>query len=178
MYAPQYLDLRAFWPLALLAAFAGGGCGGTQSADQALEINLKNAGQTKQAVYPLGGSVTIDGQTPELSDRKDKIVVTLYDPAKPNLQPMLRPHVVVDSKGDFAFNTYVQKDGVQAGKYVVLFDRFRYDKRTGYNGPDGFKNLYNDPDKAAPEFVIDHQSPGKSDYAFDLKIAGRDAASP
>jgi len=46
---------------------------------------------------------------------------------------------------------------------VSLFDRFRYDKRTRI---------------VAPEFVNDHMPPGKSDDNFDLKIAGRDAATP
>ncbi|HUE15288.1 MAG TPA: hypothetical protein VMR25_14050, partial [Planctomycetaceae bacterium] len=47
-------------------------------------------------------------------------------------------------------------------------------------GPDGFKNLYNDPEKNAkvPEFKIDQQAPGKSDYKFDLKLAGQQEAEP
>jgi hypothetical protein len=46
--------------------------------------------------------------------------------------------------------------------------------KRGFYGPDELQNLYNDPEVNAkkPEFSIDHKAPGKSDYQFDLKIAG------
>ena len=39
--------------------------------------------------------------------------------------------------------------GVSAGKYVLVFGEFRYNKKRGYEGPDQLQNLYNDPDKNA-----------------------------
>ena len=47
-------------------------------------------------------------------------------------------------------------------------------------GPDALNNLYNDPDanaKAHPEFAIDHQAPGKTDYQFNLEAAGQPPVS-
>ena len=43
-------------------------------------------------------------------------------------------------------------------------------------GGDGLKNLYNDPDKNAKEerFQINLTSPGKTDWTFDLAVAGKD----
>ena len=43
-------------------------------------------------------------------------------------------------------------------------------------GPDGLKNLYNDPQKNRneKEFVVEVQSPGKTDYEFALSVAGKD----
>ncbi len=56
----------------------------------------------------------------------------------------------------------------------------KFDKKRGYFGKDLLKNLYNDPtqNEKSPELVIDHQPPGKKDYLIDLKIVGRDAATP
>ncbi|HEX4072436.1 MAG TPA: hypothetical protein VHX68_14745, partial [Planctomycetaceae bacterium] len=54
------------------------------------------------------------------------------------------------------------------------FAELRHNSRMGFFGPDGLKNLYNDPDvnSKKPEFVIDHQAPGKTDYTFNLSVAG------
>ena len=54
-------------------------------------------------------------------------------------------------------------------------------KRDLLVGPDGFQNLYNDATRNQtehPEFKIIHQSPGKKDYVFELKIAGRERPRP
>ena len=46
--------------------------------------------------------------------------------------------------------------------------------RRGFFPPDELKNLYNDPDKNSqnPDFKIELTPPGKTDYTFDLKVAG------
>src|SRR6202034_1383170 len=51
------------------------------------------------------------------------------------------------------------------GKFVMLFAQLGYNPRMGFFGPDGLKNLYNDPDvnSQKPEFLIDHQAPGRTD---------------
>ena len=56
----------------------------------------------------------------------------------------------------------------------MLFAQLIYDPRMGFFGPDGLKNLYNDPEinSKKPEFLIDHQAPGKTDYTFNLSVAG------
>jgi len=75
-----------------------------------------------------------------------------------------------DKNGHFEFNTYGTGDGLPAGSYVVLFAQPKTE------GGDGLKNLYNDPDKNAQEerFQINLTSPGKTDWAFDLAVAGKD----
>ena len=54
------------------------------------------------------------------------------------------------------------------------------DTKRGLLGPDQLKNLYNDPDKnkSIPEFHIDHKAPGRKDYVFDLKLAGKEPVEP
>ena len=49
-----------------------------------------------------------------------------------------------------------------------------------YRGPDGLKNLYNDPDKNKDikEFVVEVTEPGRTDYEFSLSAAGKDTATP
>jgi len=86
---------------------------------------------------------------------------------------------MVRGDGSFAFTSYVAGDGLPEGRYVVVMARLK--KEAGphrwFDGPDGLKNLYNDPEVNArrPEFVIDHKSPGRRDYLFDLKIEGKPA---
>jgi hypothetical protein len=176
---------RAFAALAALAVVGTAGCG-RQTADQAVNEALKNAGQSRVSVFPLAGKVTIDGHAPEIgaagpaATSGPRIFLFLYDPAKLDAPVSGLPKATCKPNGEFAFNTYGKGDGVPPGKYVVAIVELKLDKRKGHVGPDGLKNLYNDPEKNAQilEFTIDHQPPGKTDYAFDLKIEGREAATP
>jgi hypothetical protein len=56
----------------------------------------------------------------------------------------------------------------------MLFAQLSHNPRMSFFGPDGLNNLYNDPDvnSKKPEFLIDHQAPGKTDYTFNLSVAG------
>jgi hypothetical protein len=89
-----------------------------------------------------------------------------------------RPFCLASEDGHFSFS----QEGVESGHYVLIFALLRRKGLRNLLGPDGLNNLYNDPDanaKSHPEFVIDHQAPGKTDYTFNLDIAGKDAvASP
>jgi hypothetical protein len=165
---------------ALMLLISVGGCSGTQSADQALNKALANAGQQREKIYPLAGTVTIDGQSPHFDKPAYKLTVILNDPQSPDAPIRERPYVVADSHGGFAFETYFNGDGVKPGKYILTFAVLRKKSKTGYVGPDQLKNLYNGPDQnsTAPDFVIDHQAPGKTDYTFNLAIAGKEAAKP
>jgi hypothetical protein len=74
-------------------------------------------------------------------------------------------------------------DGAPEGSYVVLFVALKHSllgRQQGYHEPDALQNRYNDPDKNAanPEFKVDVKPPGKTDYNFDLKLAGTDPGSP
>lgn len=157
----------------LLATLAIGCGGGHQTAEQALQAQLKLSGVEKQAVFPLAGRVTIDGQPP--GSDTNVVVVMLNDPQKPNLPLRQRPHTTCEPSGDFSFSTYVGGDGFPPGDYIATFAML-VDDRRGPVGPDQLKNLYNDPEKNndIPEFHIDHKAPGRKDYAFNLKVNGKD----
>ncbi len=150
------------------------GCARRPSSEQALAVALKDVGQTKSSVYPLAGKVTIDGRAPAY-DQRTPIFVILVDPSK--LKPL--EYVECDEEGHFAFHTYAAADGVRPGTYIVAFARFKTSRRAK-EGSDLLNNLYNDPEKNAvrSEFKIEHADPGKSDYLFDLKLAGLDPATP
>jgi hypothetical protein len=171
---------RRFWLLASLAALVAVGCTHQPSADEATDAALKAQGLTRLAVYPLAGKVTIDGQVPQLTTSKSKLIVMLNDPKKPDVPALERRYQVCDPQGGFAFTTYAKDDGVPPGKFVVTIAVLEFSKKHGYLGPDQLKNLYNDPDKNSQvtQFSIDHQSPGKSDYLFNLEVAGKEAATP
>ncbi len=104
----------------------------------------------------------------------------LFDQSKLDANPDVVPKATVDAKGEFSFSTYDPGDGVAPGKYVMVLLEKKFDKKKGYFGPDLLKNLYNDPDANAKvaDLKIDHEPPGKKDYAIDLKLAGRDAGTP
>jgi hypothetical protein len=170
--------LRALGVLALFAAVQAAGCG-QKTAQQQVDEALKSAGQSRKTVFPLAGKVTIDGQAPETKPGR-RIVVMLFDRDKLDASPRSVPKTVVNPNGDFAFNMYGDGDGVPPGQYVAAIVEMKFDFKRGYVGKDGLQNLYNDPEKNAkdPQFAINHESPGKRDYAFDLKVAGRDPVTP
>jgi hypothetical protein len=174
----NYQQLSLFAALALL--ISAGGCSGTQSADQALNKALETAGKNKETVYPFAGKVTIDGQPPKFENQSDRLVVMLNDPEKPDEPTRSKTHVDTNAQGEFNFNSYALGDGLRPGKYILTFAVLKNSRKLGYLGPDQLHNLYNDPDKNAkiPEFFIDHQAPGKRDYAFNLETAGKEEGTP
>jgi hypothetical protein len=162
-----------------LVAFLIAGCSKTQTGQQALEKQLAVTGQSLQSIAPCSGKVTVDGQPPEL-ERGYALVVFLYDPKNPptNDKPIRR--AIADKNGAFAFQTYEKADGAPTGSYVVLFAELQPKGHGIFVGPDKLKNLYNDPDKNAsnPDFNITLERSGKTDFSFDLKVAGSENAQP
>jgi hypothetical protein len=165
----------------ILLALSVAGCTRTQSADQALAKAYEATGGKREDVAKVAGAVTIDGQPPGDTGPMRTIVI-LYDPQKPDASRKAPLYAVCDEEGHFEFTTYGRGDGVPPGSYVALFAQLRMSSwgEMGYNPPDAFKNEYNDPDKneKMPEFKVDIALPGKTDFQFDLKIAGKEAASP
>jgi hypothetical protein len=165
-------------PVAVLvvAVLVVAGCSSGQTANQAIDKALESAGQKREAVYPLAGKVTVDGLPPDLAEG-EWIVMMLKDPANPKANG---PYRLISRSGEFAFETFGKDDGVKAGTYIATFSKLKRGQHKEYPGPDEFENLYDDPDrnlKEYPELKIDHRPPGKKDYAFDLKIAGREAVA-
>ena len=160
----------------LVAVLLVAGCSSGQSTDQAIDKALASVGQKREAVYPLAGKVTVDGIPPDLAEG-ECIVMMLKDPANPQANGPFRP---ISRSGEFAFRTFGKDDGVRAGTYIATFSKLKRGSQKEYPGPDQFLNLYDDPDrnlKEYPELKVNHQPPGKKDYVFDLKIAGREAAA-
>jgi hypothetical protein len=160
----------------LITVLVVAGCSSGQTANQAIDKAWESAGQKREAVYPLAGKVTVDGLPPDLA-QWEWIVMMLKDPANPKANGPIR---LISRSGEFAFGTFAKDDGVKAGTYIATFSKLKRGQQKEYPGPDQFQNLYDDPDrnlKESPELKIDHRPPGKKDYEFDLKIAGREAAA-
>ena len=160
---------RRWWLLLALAIAAG--CSGQQSPQQRIDKALALAGMKGTPLYKIAGTVTVDGLPPERKQPRDRLVAVLYDPQAPN-EPMDRClSTLVRENGYFTFT----EDGVAPGHYVLAFALLKRKGQGNFIGPDQFNNLYNDPDanaKTHPELVIDHQAPGKTDYQFNLDVAG------
>lgn len=175
---------RPFWILlALGPALLGsavGICGcGRQTANQAVDAALQKAGKSREVVFPLAGKVLIDGRDVDMRPGV-RMFVMLHD--RDTLDASKGPpfKAICKPNGEFTFNTYLQGDGVPSGRYVVTIAQLHQGFRRGYVGPDGLKNLYNDPEANVKidTFVINHQPPGKADYVFELQIANREPAEP
>jgi hypothetical protein len=153
----------------LLFSLIAGGCDHGPSESESLKKSLEVNGGSAQTVVNFSGTVTIDNQPPVV-DRRNPLFVFAYDPKNPPKGRQSPFSTRCDKNGHFAFNTYGTGDGLPAGSYVVLFAQPKAE------GGDGLKNLYNDPDKNAKEerFQINLTSPGKTDWAFDLAVAGKD----
>jgi hypothetical protein len=152
--------------LALIAA----GCGGSRNADQALDERLADNNTQRVQIAKFSGTVSIDHSPPDLKP-DESLMIMLYDPKNPPPANQLPISTRCGKDGSFEFTTYTRGDGVQAGSYKVLFAAFKFAMRGGSNSPDALKNLYNDPDTST--FNVDITAPGKTDWNFDLEIAGK-----
>jgi hypothetical protein len=164
------------WPLLFVLA-AAAGCSRTQSPEDRIQKALAIAGMKASPTYRIAGTATIDGTPPEFKDRKQHLVAVLYDPEKPDIPIQSRPHTLVKADGHFTFT----EDGIAPGHYVLAFAVLKRKGPGNFIGPDGLNNLYNDPDvnaKSHPELVIDHKPPGKTDYQFNLEVAGQPPVTP
>jgi hypothetical protein len=154
------------------------GCSHTQSTQDALDAQLKTLNVEKATLAKFAGKVTIDGQPPA-PPRGQALRIILFDRKSPdkNKSPLSAP---CQKDGRFEFYMYSKADGAPVGSYVVLFAELTNSRARGLVQPDGLKNLYDDPDKNAqnPEFVVELAPPGKTDYAFNLELAGKDPATP
>jgi hypothetical protein len=166
--------LAALAALSLLSA----GCSKTQSTQDAVDAQLKELNTTKSNLAKFAGKVTIDGQPPTFT-RGQVLLVILYDQKNPdkNKTPL---YAACKKDGSFEFYRYVAGDGVPVGSYVVLFAGLKANRAKGLIQPDALKNLYDDPDKNAQnkDFVAEVAPPGRTDYDFNLDIAGKDPATP
>jgi hypothetical protein len=139
---------------------------------------------TRVPVAKVCGRVLIDGK-PAADDLG--LFVVLSDPEhleKPGPTP--RMFAQCDPEGNFAFTLYYTGDGVPYGKYVATFVELHRRSLPGraraprpllyFVEPDELKNLYNDPEKNKnnPAFILDVQPPGRTDYQFNLAVAGKD----
>jgi hypothetical protein len=164
--APQRIML---WGVAAALIFiVSFGCEGRQSTAQRLEKAYKSAAMDPVTVYPLAGKVTVDNEPPVAKSETARLVAIAYDAAQPDVKAMGSARAFVKPDGSF------ELPPLPPGKYVMLFAQLGYNPRRGFYGPDGLQNLYNDPNvnSKKPEFLIDHQAPGKTDYTFNLSVAG------
>jgi hypothetical protein len=143
------------------------GCEGRQSTAVRLEKAYKSGGMDRVTVYPLGGKITVDNEPPVAKPETARLVAIAYDAAKPDAKAKSNARAFVKPDGSFELR-------LRPGKYVMLFAQLVHNPRMDFFGSDGLKNLYNDPDvnSQKPEFLIDHQAPGKTDYTFNLSVAG------
>jgi hypothetical protein len=146
------------------------GCTKQQSNAERIKAAYESSGMTPKTLYPLSGTVTVDHQPPVSKSKKWALVVMAYDASKPDHPATVDPYVTTRSDGTFEFSD----GGLPPGKYVLLFAMLALNKKQGWHGPDELKNLYNDPDVNGKkqQFTINHDAPGKTDYAIDLSVAG------
>ena len=160
------------------------GCSRQKSDTEAVDqFFLDNPKAKRQTIGKFAGHVTIDGMPPDKA--AGQLFVLLNDAEHPvRLPPRF---VACNEDGTFAFTTYLAGDGVPVGKYVIEFAQLKLPRggrgraASGvarmYGQPDGLKNLYSDPEKnlSDPNLIVTVESPGRTDYEFNLQVAGKDA---
>jgi hypothetical protein len=144
------------------------GCNTSPSTNQRLADAYQESGIKPVPLFPLAGKVTIDNEAPTPKAPASLLIVA-YDVSKPDSRAAEHAFGGAAPDGSFEF-----PGGLPPGKYVMLFAELQSRHIKGFRGADGLHNLYNDPEVNAnkPEFVIDHQAPGKTDYKFNLTVAG------
>jgi hypothetical protein len=161
--------------LAGLLLWAVGCSGAAQTATQALERQYQENPQLQRPnLAKFAGRVTVDGGPPA---KGTIMVVILHDRKQPYVDGNKpRQYAVCQPGGQFQFSTSLGGDGTLTGSYVVAFAQLHPRGKRGFFPPDELKNLYNDPEVNVqkPEFVVELNPPGKTDYEFDLNLAGLD----
>jgi hypothetical protein len=161
------------------------GCSKNQTAESALDAQLSSAKISKQALAKFAGKVLVDGQPVTAKDLQVVVILNNANHLDENAHAAVpKLYEFVHDDGSFSFHTYEKGDGVPAGKYVVTFIEFHLNahgrfRTMALRGPDELKNLYSDPDKNKdiPDFNIDLTAPGKTDYEFNLAVAGKEGPS-
>jgi hypothetical protein len=166
--------IRVAGSIALLFIVALPGCGGGRTADARIDAALAQTGSSREVVFPLSGKITVDGLIYTPAKKNRRLVVKLYRGA--DSEQSADPVAITECKSDgsFAFEALREGDGVKPGDYVITFADLIFRRKDGYREPDGFNNLYNNPaqNERHAEFRIDHHAPGRTDYEFDLRVAG------
>jgi len=150
------------------------GCSRGPSTQQAVDTQLESLHLQREPLGRFAGKVTIDGQPPTF-ERGKVLLIMLYDQTHPEKnKPAL--YATCQPGGKFTFYTYTAGDGVPLGTYVVLFAQLAASRGRGLVQPDGLKNLYDDPEKNSQnkDFVVTVTGSGKTDYDFNLELAGKD----
>jgi hypothetical protein len=162
---------RSRWRSALLLfSLIAAGCGG-ESAQQAIARRQKELNLPPREVVKFSGTVTIDGQRPEVLDGH-VLLVALCAPNDPPPDKKPPRYAIVHKDGTFQFG----EDGVVPASYVVAIALLRRGKPGSFRGPDALHNLYNDPEKNASleGFALDLKPPGKTNANFNLTVAGQE----
>jgi hypothetical protein len=154
----------------VLFALIAAGCGG-ESADQAIARRQKELNLPPRDVVKFSGTVTIDGQPPEVPDGH-ALLIALCAPNDPPPDKKPPRYSIVHKDGTFQFSD----GGVVPGMYVVAIALLRRGKPGSFRGPDALHNLYNDPEKNASleGFALDLKPPGKTNANFNLTVAGQE----
>jgi hypothetical protein len=165
------------------------GCGSGTSGVRPDELEQAAKGYQQNPVAKCSGRVTIDNEPP---GKDGLLFVVLIDPEHPDkARKGQAVSTTCDEDGKFSFTTYLRDDGAPQGKYIATFAFLKrgtgreggprtggmgVDSTQAYIGPDKLKNLYNDPEKnkSEPTFQIDVAPPGRTDYEFNLAVAGKD----
>ncbi len=163
---------RAANTIVLLAISVFGllGCGGSPRSEKRVKEQLAEMKASDAPVAKFSGKVTIDGQTPAIPARHVLLVI-LYGANGEQGHETIND-AVCDKEGHFEFTRYSKGDGVPPGSYTVLFAELMHRRGSQFTGSDQLKNLYNDPDKSP--FHVEIAQPGKTDWDFNLEVAGKD----
>ncbi len=155
---------------ALVLALIAAGCGG-ESADQAIARRQKELKMPPKEVVRFSGTVTMDGQPPEVPEGH-ALLVALCRPNDPPPDKQPPRYAIVQKDGSFEF----REGGVDPGNYLVAIAMLRRGRPGSFRGPDELHNLYNDPEKNAslPGFAVDLKPPGKTNANFNLEVAGKE----
>jgi hypothetical protein len=107
-----------------------------------LLLLLTGCGETWVEVFPVTGSIKIDGKNPEGAR------LTL-NPVNPSGENIVIPTAGVKADGSFTVTSYQSDDGAPPGEYVVTIRWNQYDEKIGGAGPNVLPELYADP-KTSP----------------------------
>jgi hypothetical protein len=98
--------------------------------------------ETWVEVFPVSGSLKVDGQAPAGA----RLVLNSVNPLP---EDAVVPTGSVKADGSFVISSYKSGDGAPPGEYVVTVQWFKYDTELGGSGPNVLPEIYSSP-KTSP----------------------------
>lgn len=120
-----------------------------------ISMNCVGCGATEKpelSVFPVSGSISVDGKPPVGAEIRCRPSTPLKDPAKRSIEPF----AIVDQDGTFRIGTYSGDDGAPPGEYslTIVWPVITVEGGEEIRGADRLKGRFENPDQPIAKVTV------------------------